>query len=174
MDGEQRDVLAAIATRRSVRSYLPVRLGRETVQRLLAAAVRAPTAIHEEQWAFVVLQGAASLKALSAQIYPAGDSNLFHGADTLVLICTPPMGPYVVADCWLASANLMLAAHALGLGSCVIGSAIEGLNRPEVKLQLGVPADMNVVVPLVLGVPREQGMPTPRKPPQVLSWQENT
>lgn len=170
MDGEQGDVMAAIATRRSVRSYLPVRVGRDTLVRLLAAAVRAPTAIHEEQWAFVVVQGAATIKALSTQIYPAGDSNLFHGADTLVLVCTPPMGPYVAADCWLAAGNLMLAAHAQGLGSCVIGSAVEGLNRPEIKQQLGVPAEMHVVAPMVLGVPREQGLPTPRKPPVVLNW----
>ena len=55
----------AIHGRRSVRAYTPQRLDQATIHTLLAAAVRAPTAIHEEPWAFVILQDADMLKRVS-------------------------------------------------------------------------------------------------------------
>ncbi|GAB3257080.1 nitroreductase family protein [Chitinimonas naiadis] len=184
--------LEAIQTRRSVRRYEAQRLDRDTIQRLLAAAVRAPTAIHEEQWVFVVLQGRQAIKHLSERLCtpslaepPPGaagsdeqsrclsrdaDINLFHDADTLILICAQPMGPFVPADCWLAAGNLMLAAHALGLGSCVVGSAVAGLNTPEHKRALGISEEITVVAPIVVGVPFEQAPPTARAEPVILAW----
>ncbi|HJW23960.1 MAG TPA: nitroreductase family protein, partial [Rhodocyclaceae bacterium] len=49
-------VLEAIQKRRSVRDYSPQRLDGATVEGLLAAAVRAPTAMHAEPWRFIVIQ----------------------------------------------------------------------------------------------------------------------
>ena len=57
------NIMDAINHRRSVRSYLPQKLDRGIIRTLLAAAVRAPTAVHEEPWAFVILQDANALKA---------------------------------------------------------------------------------------------------------------
>src|SRR5665647_2504210 len=142
----KKNVFEAILARRSVRTYAPDALDRNTVRTLLEAAVRAPTAMHEEPWAFVVMQDHALLQRLSDLAKPLfveemrhrnsqgashsfdhftkPDFNIFHGADTLIIICAKPMGPFVAADCWLAAENLMLAATAIGLGSCVIGSAV--------------------------------------------------
>ena len=64
---------------------------------------------------------------------------VFYDASTLIVICAKPMGPFVSADCWLAAENLMLAASALGLGTCCIGSAIPALNSPEAKPRAGDP-----------------------------------
>lgn len=183
-------VLTAINERRSVRAYKPERVPRDTLLELMRAAVRAPTAIHEEQWAFAVIQGRERLKQLSEEtrapfaaavgtdLHAPGlhfhattpDFNLFYDADTLILICTQPMGPFVAADCWLAAENLMLAAHAMGLGTCVIGSASVGLNQPEIKAQLGLAAEIQVIVPLIVGWPADAGAPTARRAPEVLSW----
>jgi len=185
-------VLDAIYARRSVRGYSGQKLTEATVRELLAAAVRAPTAIHEEPWQFLVVQDDATLRRLSDRakelftaevrrlhlergshaldVFTQPDFNVFYDAGTLIVICARPMGPFVVADCWLAAENLMLAAHALGLGSCVIGSAVGALNAPEVKRELGIPADSAAVAPLIVGAPRGEWPPTPRKPPQILGW----
>jgi nitroreductase len=64
----------------------------------------------------------------------------------------------------------MLAAAATGLGTCVIGFAIEAMNTIEIKELLHIPAHVSVVVPMILGVPRDRPLPSPRKPPVVLSW----
>jgi nitroreductase len=182
----------AIYGRRSVRAYGPQRIDRATIGTLLAAAVRAPTAIHEEPWTFLILQDADALKRLSDRAkrffveevhrahldrgghaldkFEQPDFNIFYNAGTLIVICAKPMGPFVVADCWLAAENLMLAAYAMGLGTCVIGSAVIGLNTPEIKDELGIPADVSAIAPIIVGVPAEEARAAARKEPRILAW----
>jgi nitroreductase len=182
----------AIQGRRSVRAYAPQILDQATIRALLDAAVRAPTAIHEEPWAFVILQDANALKRLSDRAkglfveeihrahldrgghaldkFEQPDFNIFYNAGTLIVICAKPMSPFVAADCWLAAENLMLAAYAMGLGTCVIGSALPGLNTPEIKEELGIPADVSAIAPVIVGVPGGQAPATSRKTPRILTW----
>jgi nitroreductase len=191
--------LDAIFTRRSVRAYAPQILGESTVRSLLDAAAQAPTALHAEPWAFLVVQDRAALKRLSDRakgkwseeaahyrdLHPAGDPAvglafaermanpdfcIFYDASTLIVVCARLHGPFVDADCWLAAENLMLAACALGLGSCCIGSAIPVLNSPETKAELGIPRDVRAVAPIIVGVPSSAAGPVPRKAPEILSW----
>ncbi len=98
------------------------------------------------------------------------DFNVFHGATTLIIICAKPLGPFVVADCWLAAENLMLAACALGLGSCCIGASLPTLNAAKTKAELGIPGDVEVIAPIVVGVARGSTVDTTRKAPEVLKW----
>jgi len=186
------NIMDAINHRRSVRSYLPQKLDRGIIRTLLAAAVRAPTAVHEEPWAFVILQDANALKRLSDRakplfveeahrahldrgghaldIFRSPDFNIFYNASTLIIICGKLIGPFVIADCWLAAENLMLAACSMGLGTCVIGSALPALNTPDVKAEIGIPAEFSAVVPIIVGVPSGETPLTPRKEPRVLFW----
>ena len=191
---QKKNVFEAILARRSVRTYAPDALDRNTVRTLLEAAVRAPTAMHEEPWAFVVMQDHALLQRLSDLAKPLfveevryrnahgsshsfdhftkPDFNIFHGADTLIIICAKQLGPFVVADCWLAAENLMLAASAIGLGSCVIGSAVAALNIHKVKTELGIPDEYSAIAPIVVGVPSGETAATSRKEPLILSWKQ--
>jgi nitroreductase len=109
------------------------------------------------------------------------DFNIFYDAGTLVVICarlTPeffspdawPAHSFVVADCWLAAENLMLAACADGLGTCCIGFAVQALNDPNIKAELGMPAGVEAFAPVIVGVPSGVTAPVPRKPPDVLRW----
>lgn len=187
-----RNVFEAILARRSVRAYESVKVGLTTVNTLLEAAVRAPTAMLEEPWAFVVIQDRQILKKLSDRAKPVfvkevrhryaqgvshsfehfeqPDFDIFHGANTLIVICAKPLGPFVVADCWLAAENLMLAACDMKLGSCVIGSSASVLNIHKVKKELGIPDDYTAIAPIVVGVPREETAATSRKAPLILAW----
>jgi nitroreductase len=188
----QMSAFDAINRRCSVRSYAPGKLDQTTLYVLLNAAVRAPTAIHKEPWEFVIIQDTAMLKKLSdrakvllleevhhAHLDRGGHTldafsdpafDVFYNAGTLVVICGRPMSPFVVADCWLAAENLMLAAYAIGLGTCVIGSAVSALNTPEVKIELGIPAEVIPIAPIVVGLPSGDAPPTRRKEPHVLLW----
>jgi nitroreductase len=188
----------AIYGRRSIRSFTPEVLAERTVRQLLEAAVHAPTAIHLEPWAFVVVQDKSVLRRISDRgkaLWSAGltqrqrhhqaavpetsgfarllgepDFNLFYDAGTLIAIGSIGHGTFSVADCWLAAENLMLAACALGLGTCCIGSAVGALNAPESRAELDLPADFSVVAPIIVGVPREVPPATPRKPPRIVCW----
>jgi nitroreductase len=170
----QLSAMDAINTRCSVRHYAPNKLDRDTVHALLDAAVRAPTAIHAEPWAFVVIQDTQLLrhvsdvaKAIFAEeglreldrgghaldMFQQPEFNIFYDASTLIVICGESTRPFVAADCWLAAENLMLAACAIGLGTCVIGSAVGGLNTPDLKARLGIPKEMTAIAPIIVGVP---------------------
>ena len=185
-------VAAAIAARRSVRSYAAEIVDRASIRQLLDAAVRAPTAVHEEPWAFVVIQDRATLKQLSDRAKPLfvdevhrahldrgghaldafarPEFNIFYDAGTLIVIGTTTAAPFAAADCWLAAENLMLAARAMGLGTCVVGSALAALNLPDVRSELGVADDYVAIAPIIVGVPAGATPPTPRKDPRVLIW----
>lgn len=177
-------VFDIIRARRSVRSYMPGGLERSTIGTLLEAAVLAPTAMHGEPWAFVVVQDRQKLQRLSGHAkplflerlhltqdaFPDPDFDLFHGAGTLIVICARISGPFVEADCWLAAENLMLAACAIGLGSCVIGSSVAALNLPELKVEFGIPDEFEAIAPIAVGVPAVDAPAASRKPPWVLAW----
>jgi nitroreductase len=96
--------------------------------------------------------------------------NLFYNAGTLVLICAESQDMFGVPDSWLAAANLILAARAQGLGTCIIGSAAAGLNTSEARELLKIPESFRVVVPIILGVPAAEGVPAPRRTPRILGW----
>jgi nitroreductase len=191
-------LIDVIYRRRAVRAYKPDVVEEQRIRALLDAAVHAPTAMHQEPWKFIVVQNRALLKRLSdrakemATIYAAHhgpllkspvatgekvfapladpDFNIFYDAGTLVVICAKPTNEFVGADCWLAAENLMLSACAVGLGSCCIGFAVPVLNVPEVKAELGIPADVHAFAAIILGVQRGDARPVSRKPPVVLRW----
>jgi nitroreductase len=189
-----RNVFEAILARRSVRAYTTEKPDSGAVNTLLEAAIRAPTATHSESWAFVVVQDREILRRLSEQAKPVfveevryrysqgvrnsfehldrSDFDIFHGANTLIVICAKVSSPFEIADCWLAAENLMLVACDLGLGSCVIGSSVSVLNIRKTKKELGIPEDYTAVAPIIVGVPSVDTPATSRKPPQILAWKE--
>ena len=182
----------AIYHRRAVRNYTPRIIDQSIIRTLLDAAVHAPTAIHEEPWSFAVIQdknllnrlsdsakeqvrsevlGSNSHQAMHAiDLVNKPDFHVFYNAGTLIVIYSKFQGPFVVADCWLAAENLMLAACAKGLGTCVIGFAVSALNTPEWKAELKIPAEMTAIAPIIVGVPAGETPSVPRKQPDILTW----
>jgi hypothetical protein len=184
------EVIETIRRRHAVRSFEQQKVEEAAIRTLLDAAVLAPTAVHEEPWAFAIIQDGATLRRLSdkakegmnetwhslhVQGHPPSNfvppENIFYDAGTLIVIYGKPMGPFVVADCWLAAENLMLAACSMGLGTCVIGLAVSALNTPEWKAELNAAPDMTAFAPIIVGVPRTgRTLPTSRKAPEILAW----
>ncbi len=188
-------IFEAVLARRSVRKYKAREVGKDIIRVMLEAAVHAPTALHQEPWGFVVIQDKKLLQNLSDRskplfldeirqhnvqhsvqhtdhmldIFNKPGFNIFYNAGTLILICGRTGAPYYIADCWLAAENLMLAACAMGLGTCVIGSAVPALNTPEIKTLLGIPNDFSVVAPITLGYPDDEIAAVLRKNPVVLA-----
>ena len=182
----------AIYRRRAVRDYTSQQIDRASILELLDAAVHAPTAMDEQPWAFSVVQDKDLLRRLSEhakklltsnadKIHPhtgggthdrftGPDFNVFYNASTLIVICGKPMGSFVISDCWLAAQNLMLAACAKELGTCVIGLAVTALNLPEWKKEFGIPDEMTVFVPIIVGTPAGETPSVPRKQAEILLW----
>lgn len=185
------ELQAAITSRRSVRSYTTTKVDRPTIDKLLQAAIQAPSAMNSQPWAYGVIQDAALLQAYSDRskqlllalldqvpklnkYKPALENpefNIFYNAQSLIIIFAKAQDPQHYEDCCLAAQNLMLAAHSLNLGTCWIGFARPFLNLPAVKAELAVPAEFEAVAPIVVGYPQVGRPPAvPRKPPEILFW----
>lgn len=182
----EQSVFETILARRSVRSYTQQQVEADTLRTLLEAAVRAPTAMHNEPWAFVIIQNKQILDSLSDRAKPLfieeikrngtsfnisglSDVSIFHDAGTLIIICGKADKRFYEADCWLAAENLMLAACAMGLGTCVVGSALLAIGIPEVKSSLGIPSEFTAIAPIVIGYPNGETAPSTRKAPLMLN-----
>jgi nitroreductase len=189
-------VFSAIASRRSVRSYRPEVVEHGQLQRLIDAAVLAPSARNSQPWSFVVVQDPLVLRRLAADatavylsepampevtgmsaevlghfraLLESPGYEIFHHAPALVVIYAE--SEHGVADCYLAAENLMLAAWAMGLGTCPMGLARPLLNRAEVKRRLGVREECVEALALTVGVPvNEAAVVGPGRRPAEVSW----
>jgi len=151
------DALEAIHTRRSIRRYEDRAVPEELVEEVLHAAMMAPSAVNKQPWHFVVIDDRELLTEIP-KINP--NAAMAAGAPLAILVCGDlklehPSG-YWVVDCAAAVENLLLAAHAVGLGAVWTGvyprqQRIEGL-----KKLFGLPENVMPHTLVVLGYPAEQ------------------
>lgn len=161
-----------IRLRRSVRRYRPDPVPRELIERVMDAARWAPSAVNMQPWQFVVLTDPERRRALAKSTGIVGVVLQSHVAEAPVLIALcgdERRSSWYIHDCCLASQNLMLAATALGLGTCWIGM----FDEAKVWQALGLPEGMRVVGLITLGYPlREYQPPTPRLPlDSIVHWE---
>ncbi len=118
-------VLNCISTRASVRQYTSAEVSDATVDTLLRAAMCAPTAVNRQPWAFVVVRDTALRATLAKALPNAG--NKLTGASVAIVVCgdstrmLKQQPEFWVQDCSAATENLLLAAHACGLGAVWCG-----------------------------------------------------
>lgn len=116
------DALEAISTRRSIRKYQDRPVPDELLRVILSAAMSAPSANNAQPWQFVVITERGLLEELP-KIHP--NAVMAAGAALAILVCgdmSLEVSPgYWVVDCAAAVQNLLLAAHAQGLGAVWCG-----------------------------------------------------
>ena len=162
-------VCEAISGRRSVRSYRAEPVSRELLDRLVDAGRWAPTAGNAQPWYFVVLDDPERITRLKS-ISPG----MFSSPAFVVAVCVDreagvkKMGPQgeelALMDACMAAQNILLAAHALGLGSCVIRS----FHRQAAALLLGCTGGVVPELLIAGGYPGNSPQPPRRKElPQV-------
>jgi len=111
-------MLEIINSRRSVRQWKNEQVSEEHIQKILEAAMNAPSAGNEQPWYFIVVKDKDLLvKASSINLY----GSFVKNAPVAILICADlrleRFKGYWVQDCSAAAQNLLLAAHSLGLGA---------------------------------------------------------
>ena len=119
------DAIQTIMTRPSVRAFLDKPVPEEIVERLLRAAMAAPSAKNSRPWAFVLIRDRAELEKLGAAL---PNAKMTATAPLALAICgvmdkTLPgeAREYWIQDCAAATENFLLAVHALGLGAVWTG-----------------------------------------------------
>ncbi len=85
-----------------------------------------------------------------------GRDRLFHGATAAILVGSQPGASCPAEDALLATQNILLAAHAMGLGTCLVGFAVSALERePGIKAILDIPRAEKIYAVIALGTPAE-------------------
>ena len=85
-----------------------------------------------------------------------GRDRLFHGATAAILVGSKPGASCPAEDALLAAQNILLAAHAMGLGTCLVGFAVSALERaPGIKAVLNIPGSEKIHAVIALGHPAE-------------------
>lgn len=164
-----------IVTRTSVRSYQSDRVvSPDTVELLLRAAMSAPTAVNKQPWAFVVLDTRESIDSL-AEVLPY--AKMLTHAPLAIVVC----GDMELAlegngrDFWIqdvsaATENLLLAAHALGLGAVWTGVYPEAERVASVSERLGLPSNIIPLAVVPVGYPTGDQAPKDKWAPSKVHY----
>lgn len=165
----ENELLKLIKERRSIRSYLPKQISDEELDAVLEAGTYAPTAMGAQSPVIVAVQDPAEIKVLSAMnakvMGKEGDP--YYGAPTIIVVLAKADRGTRIEDGSCVLENMMLAAHAIGLGSCWINREKEMFATEEGKALLqkwGITEELAGVGALAIGYPAGNApKPAPRK-----------
>lgn len=177
-----KDFFEVITTRRSVRRYKPDLVPDALIHKLIDAARWAPTGGNMQPWEFFVIKDQQTKEAIVQTTYIGYDKKTGRpqrwilDAPVIILVGTNikrtgarygRFGAEFVASLDVAAAieNMLLAATALGLGSCWIA----GFDTPQLNKVLNLPKEIQPLSLITIGYPKKIPAPPPR-----LSVQEIT
>ncbi|MBE0539139.1 MAG: nitroreductase family protein [Ignavibacterium sp.] len=150
------DIQEALLNRRSIRKYNDQKISKENINKILEAAMYAPSAMNLQPWQFIVIDDkfvltetitsipyAEMLKQSAAAILVCGDSNIEKNES------------WLLQNCSAVIQNILLSALGLGIGSCWIG--IHGMSDivKNIKHQFKLPDNIIPVALISLGYPDE-------------------
>jgi nitroreductase len=155
--------LSLIQKRRSIRKFKPQPVEPDKVERLVEAALRAPSSMGSNPWEFVVVTDQAVLEKLS-KAKPYGAAFLQNAPLGIVVCANPEKSGVWVEDASIAAIFIQLAAESLGLGNCWIQLRErmhdeEKTSEAYVSELLQIPEGMKVQCIIAIGYPDESKPP---------------
>jgi len=177
-DMSTNQVLECILTRRAIRKYRPEQVSEEQLEAILLAAAYAPSAGGRQSALMVVCQNREineTLGAINRAMFYKGRAptatfhvsaeqpsiaddpsiaSAFYGAPTVITLFAPKGSPYGDADCCVMAENMLLAAHSLGVGSCLVGRARDAFASDlgqKLQRNCGISEDYEATFHVTLG-----------------------
>lgn len=154
------DAIQAIMSRISVRQYSDREISDEALRTILEAGMSGPTAVNARDWSFIVVRDPVMLNKMADANGRAAEP--LRGAKVGILVCGDlgrsfrAAPDYWVVDGSIAAQNMILAAHALGIGSVWLGTWPQ-MQRVKAQAELfGLPEDQVPHSIVAFGYPREK------------------
>lgn len=168
--------LQTIMTRTSIRAFDPsAPVSDETLEQLLRAGMAAPSAVNRQPWAFVVVRERENLDRLQAA-HPY--ARMLSTAQAAIIVCGDMSRAldgfareYWVQDASAATQNILLAAHALGLGAVWTGVYPNPNVQPAISEALGLPSHVIPLNVIPIGYPAENPAPKDKWKPQNIHFE---
>ncbi len=171
------DLYEVLKNRRSVRKYKPDPVPEDKLPTLLDAARIAPSWSNKQCWRFIVVRDQETKKKLAESMPEKNPAKKAVGetAPVVLVLCADPAASgfqdgkdYYLLDAGLALQQLMLAAHAEGLGTCWVA----WFDEEKARAACAVPKDHRVVALTPLGIPEKQPSERPRKELEEITFGE--
>ncbi len=162
------DALECILTRRSVKKYKDIPVEREKIEKIVEAGTYAATGRNRQSPVILAITDRETINALSkanAEIMGA-EGDPFYGAPCVLVVLADKNASTYLYDGSLVMGNMMLAAHALGLGSCWIHRAkqtFEGEVGKAILQKLGIQGEYEGIGNCIIGYADTQPQAKPRK-----------
>jgi len=167
------DLIEAIQGRRSIRKYKPDPVPEEVLRKVMEAVRWAPSWANTQCWEVIVAKDPKVKSELAGSLSKGNPAfSSITEAPIVLVLCgrrgisgyykgeaKTEKGDWLTFDAGLAMQNLCLVAHALGLGTVIVGN----FNHQKVAEILGVPQNDEVVVLTPLGYPAAEGSTPKRK-----------
>lgn len=159
-------VLETIKSRRSVRKYQTEQITDDELEKILEAAIYAPSGHNDQSWHFTIIQDKELINEISdgakavmrtmdvewiAKMGAIEDLNIFHRAPTAIIVSGNKEAVTPLVDCAAAVQNILLAAESLDIGSCWIGFAKFFFINPENMKKFQIPDGYEVHFGVALG-----------------------
>jgi nitroreductase len=155
--GVYMDTFEAILTRRSIRKYENKPISDDQIKELLNAAMSAPSAGNQQPWHFVIMDDKNIFKELP-KFHPS--SEMLMDAQKAILVCgdlkLDKHKDMWIQDCSAATQNILLAARAIGLGSCWLGVYPREQRIQNLRNLLNIPKNVIPFSIISLGYPAEK------------------
>ena len=168
------NTIETIMTRTSIRSFTDRAVAADTIEMLLRAGMAAPTAVNLQPWHYVVVNDRAKLDELASN---GRQSKMLQESPLAIVVCgdmnKAMQGPgqaFWVQDCSAATENILLAAHALGLGAVWTGCYPIEERMTMVTQVLGLPEHIIPLCVIVMGYPAENPQPKDKWKPENVSY----
>ncbi len=157
------DTLDALLSRRSIRKYDSRELPQELPEELIRYGMYAPSACNKQPWHFIVIRDRQVLDEI-ADFHPNG--KMLKNTTCAILVCGDEVKAhdkgYWPVDCSAATQNILLAAHAKGLGACWIGIYPREERISKMKKIMKLPEHIHAFSLISLGYSTETPLPPKR------------
>lgn len=173
--GSTEAVIENIMTRASVRDFTDRQISKDTLETIVKCGMAAPTAMDKRPWAFVVVTEREMLDSLNA-VHPYAN---LKTATAAIIVCgnmdktiEGEAREYWVQDCSAATENILLAAHAYGLGAVWCGVYPTPERVDAVKKTLSMPEQIVPLCVVTMGYPAQNVEPKDKWVPEDVHYQK--
>lgn len=169
----QNEVINAIMSRRSIRQYQQLPVGRDTLMQIMTCGINAANGQNKQSWEVRIIDNPTTLQQVQ-DLMAAGNPALpaemvrgcMRGAPVMTFIARDKGYDFSAYDCGLLAGNMMLAAQSLGVGSICLGSPVRFINDAENSAEilslLGLSENYELCLCVGLGYANETPAAKPR------------
>ncbi len=166
-------VIETIMARHSIRAYKDTPVEREKLEKIIECGINAPSGMNQQPWQVRVVDNPEYINGITEIFREAnpkmaedpGFKNMYRNAPAVIFIASPKDGSGQL-DCGMLGENMILAAQAMGLGTCPLGGPINFMKtneqaQPYVE-RLDIPEDYELLYAIAVGYPDESPEAKPR------------